>query len=140
MRMVVIPITIALMSTSAFAFFPADCGVTDKVGTHALGRYCAILMQKAINSDAGQGLIGRLEHAAPIEGEPGSRDYYWVATENGVAPIYFDGNSVIGRKILKMCTLGRLCAIKVGIKKTWEHNVDHAMFWITKIVGEPIQQ
>ena len=52
--------------------------------------------------------------------------------------MYFDGNSGTGQKILKVCKVGRLCAMKVAVEKSWEHNVDHATFWIRKIVGEPI--
>jgi|SRR5580704_8391953 hypothetical protein len=68
----------------------------------------------------------------PIEGEPASEHYYLIGGN------YFDGNSAIGQKILKVCKVGQLCAVKVGVGKSWEHNVDHATFWITKIVGGPI--
>jgi hypothetical protein len=94
------------------------------------------LRQRLINSDLGHDLIGRLEKAAPIEGEPASQHYYWIVKGDGHT--YFDGNSVIGQKILKVCKVGQLCAVKVGEERSWEHNVDHATFWITKIVGDPI--
>jgi hypothetical protein len=126
----------ALVWTSAFAFSPADCGVTDTLGPPRLQRYCATLRQQAIASDPGNGLIGKLDKADPISGEPASQRYYWIVTPDGQT--YFDGSSDIGRKILKVCRVGRLCAVKVGVEKSWEHNVDHATFWITKIIGEPI--
>jgi hypothetical protein len=85
-----------------------------------------------INSDPGHDLIGKVEKAHPIEGEPASEHYYLIGGT------YFDGNSAIGQKILKVCKVGQLCAVKVGVEKSWEHNVDHATFWITKIVGGPI--
>lgn len=129
--------TIALTSTTAFAFSPGDCGIEAQVdNTPALQRFCANLRQKAINSDPGHDLTGRLEKAAPIEGEPASQYYYWIV--EGDQQTYFDGNSVVGQKILKVCKVGRLCALKGGTERSWQHNVDHATFWITKIVGEPI--
>jgi hypothetical protein len=135
-RKLMISIAVGLMSTSAFPFSPGDCTITAQVGTSALQRYCARLGQKVIKSDPGHGLIGRLDKAAPIEGEPDSQHYYWIVTGDGHT--YFDGNSIIGRKILKVCKIGELCAMKVGAKKSWEHSVDHATFWITKIVGQPV--
>ena len=128
----------ALVWTSAFAFSPADCGVTDTPGSPGLQRYCAKLRQQAIASDPGHALIGRLEKADPITGEPASQYYYWIIPGDGSANLYFDGNSVTGQKILKVCKVGRLCAMKVAVEKSWEHNMDHATFWISKIVGEPI--
>jgi hypothetical protein len=113
-------------------FSPSDCGVTDRVGTPKLQQYCARLRQKMIDSDPGHGLIGKLEKADPIEGEPASQHYYWIGG------VYFEGNSEIGRKILRACEVGRLCAAKVVEAKNWEHNVGHATFWIVKIIGEPI--
>ena len=91
-----------------------------------------------IASDPGHALIGRLEKADPITGEPASQYYYWIIPGDGSANLYFDGNSVTGQKILKVCKVGRLCAMKVAVEKSWEHNMDHATFWISKIVGEPI--
>jgi hypothetical protein len=127
----------ALVSTSAVAFSPSDCGIGNQVGTPALRQYCAKLRQKAIASDPGHGLIGRLEKAEPIEGEPASQHYYWIRAGDG-DPTYFDGNSVIGQRILKACKVGQVCAAKVSTEKNWEHNVDHATFWITRVIGEPI--
>ena len=83
----------ALMSLRAFAFSPDDCGITDKPGTPALQRYCSSLRQKAINSDPGHILSGKLEKAAPIEGEPASQHYFWIDPGNGESKTYFDGNS-----------------------------------------------
>jgi hypothetical protein len=128
--------TIALVNTSVLAFSPDDCGISNQLGTPALGRYCAGLRQNAINSDPGHGLIGKLEKAYPIKGEPASQHYYWIVTED--SQTYFDGNSVIGQKILKVCKVGQLCAVKVGEERSHEHNLDHPTSWITKIVGEPI--
>ena len=133
----IIPINVALVSTSAFAFSPSDCGIDGQVDKPSLRQYCARLREKAIASDPGHGLIGTLEKADPIIGEPASQHYYWIVTTDG-QQIYFDGNSVIGQRILKVCKVGQLCAVKVGQEKSWEHNVDHATFWITKIIGEPI--
>jgi hypothetical protein len=125
------------MSKSGFAFSPSDCGITNQIGTSALQRFCARLSQKLVNSDPGHGLIGKLEKAAPIEGEPASLHYYWITTKDG-GHTYFDANSIIGQKILKVCKVDQLCAMNVGEKKSWEHTVDHSTFWITKILGEPI--
>jgi hypothetical protein len=135
-RSVIACVVMILMATArmtgAFAFSPADCGIEAGPDKAGLPQYCARLRQNMIASDPGHGLIGTLEKADPIEGEPASQHYYWIQQT------YFDGNSSIGRKILKACTVGRLCAIKVGVEKSWEHNLSHATFWITKIVGEPI--
>jgi hypothetical protein len=96
-------ITVALMNTpSGFAFSPSECGITNKIGTPALNRYCTRLRKKSIDADPGHGLIGKLEKAAHIEGEPASQHYYWITTKDG-AHTYFDANSAIGRTILKEC-------------------------------------
>jgi len=91
-----------------------------------------------IASDPGHGLIGKLEKADPIDGEPASQHYYWIVTKD--TQTYFDGNSAIGQRILKVCKIGQLCAVTVGEEKSWEHNVEHATFWITKLIGEPISE
>jgi hypothetical protein len=117
---------------SQFAFSPGDCGIEGPVSTPALEQYCSSLRENLIDSDPDHDLIGRLEKAVPFEGEPDSQHYYWIGG------IYFDGNSVIGQKILKVCKVGRLCAVKAGRERSWEHNINHATMWITKIVGEPI--
>ncbi len=128
-----ISITMILMSASALAFSPRDCGIeADVINTTGLQHFCAKLRQRLINSDPGHGLIGKVEKATPIEGEPASEHYYLIGGT------YFDGNSFIGQKILKVCKVNHLCAVKVGVERSWEHNVDHATLWITKIVGEPI--
>src|SRR4051794_18094921 len=85
--------------TGAFAFSPGDCGITDQSGTASLKRYYARLREKLVNSDPERALIGKLEKAVPIDGEPASQHYYWIVTES--APTYFDGESSIGQKILK---------------------------------------
>jgi hypothetical protein len=127
-----------MSNTSGFAFSHSDCGISDKIGTPALNRYCTKLHQKMINSDPGHGSIGKLEKATPFEGEAASQHYYWIVTKDGHT--YFDGNSIIGRKILKVCSVDHLCAMNIGIEKSRKHDVGHAMFWITKIIGEPISE
>jgi hypothetical protein len=132
----VIATTMALSWTTAFAFSPSDCGIESGSNASGLRQYCATLRREMIAADPGGGLIGKLDKADPISGEPASQHYYWIVTPDGQT--YFDGSSAIGRKILKVCKVGRLCAVKVGVEKSWEHNVDHATFWITKIIGDPI--
>jgi hypothetical protein len=129
--------TTALLWTSALAFSPSDCGISGEAEKPGLRQYCAGLRQKAIASDPGHGLIGKLEKADSIQGEPASEHYYRIVTGDG-QQTYFDGSSVIGQKILKVCQLGRLCSVKASVEKSWEHNVGHATFWITKVLGEPI--
>jgi hypothetical protein len=133
---IMVATTVALSWTNAFAFSPSDCGIESRTTGPGLEQYCAKLRQKQIASDPGHALIGKLDKADSIPGEPASQRYYWIVTGDG--QIYFDGSSDIGQKILKVCKVGRLCAVKVGVEKSWEHNVDHATFWTTKIVGEPI--
>jgi hypothetical protein len=129
---VMILVTMILLSTSALAFSPRDCGIEANVDNSAgLQQFCARIRGKLIN-DPGHGLIGKVEKATSIEGEPASEHYYLLGET------YFDGNSFIGHKILKVCKVGHLCAVKAGVERNWEHNLDHATFWITKIIGEPI--
>jgi hypothetical protein len=127
-------------TTTVFAWSPEDRRISNRPPTPALMRYCVKLRKEMIASDPGHYVIGKIENADPIDGEPASNHYYWIneLNENGV--LYFDGHSTIGRKILNICKVGQLCAVKVGVEKSWEHNVDHATFWISKIVGEPIGQ
>jgi hypothetical protein len=67
--------TAALIWTSASAFTPSDCGVTAEPGKPGLRQYCIRLRQTSIYSDSGHGLIGKLDKADPIEGEPESQHY-----------------------------------------------------------------
>jgi hypothetical protein len=137
-RSFILAIPAALISLRALAFSPGDCGITNKPGTPALQRYCSSLRQEAINSDPGHILFGKLEKAKPIEGEPASQNYYWIDPGNGESQTYFDGNSAIGKRILKVCKVSQRCAVKVGEEKSYAHNLDHATIWITKILGEPL--
>jgi hypothetical protein len=118
------------------AWTPEDCGPSD--GANAAPgprKYCENLRKRLIASDPGHYIMGKLENAPSIDGEPNSQHYYWINKMDNSSPTYFDGQSSIGQRILKVCTVGRLCELKIGIEKTWEHNLDHATFWISKLVA-----
>ena len=125
-----------LFSTSAHAFTPSDCSVSDKRGgSRALAKYCAQLRLHAIKSAPAYELSGVIERADPIEGEPKSAHYFWI--KGADETLYFDGVSDIGRRILTACKVGQRCIVKIVGEKSWEHNLDHATFWIARLDGDP---
>jgi hypothetical protein len=127
------------MPKTSFAFTPKDCEVTDRPGSRTLVAYCARLAKEAAKATPPEDIIGRIDKAEPIPGEPASKHFYEIHESADSSPYYFDGNSAIGRRILKACDAGEgnLCRLKISIEKSWEHKLDHATFWVTKVTGEP---
>jgi hypothetical protein len=133
---IIIPTTVALSWTTAFAFSFSDCGIESGTNASGLRQYRTKLRREAIASDPG--MIGKLDKADPFRGSLlhnviiGSLHRMDKLISTAILPWTKDIESMQGRSAL--------CSTKVGVEKSWEHNVDHATFWITKIIGEPIRE
>jgi hypothetical protein len=76
------------------AWTPEDCGPSD--GANAAPgprKYCENLRKRLIASDPGHYIMGKLENAPSIDGEPNSQHYYWINKMDNSSPTYFDGQS-----------------------------------------------
>ena len=128
------------------ALTPDLCGIHGNDGvwhnitaaeTRRIQKYCDDRTRKAIASDPGSYVLGRIEKADPVQGDPNSKFYHWIKSLDAEpnASNYFDARSDIGKKILKVCYVNSVCALRISIRKSWELNLDHATFWIAKVSG-----